>query len=555
MTVTDANGGYELLVEHRSENIIRRYFALLRHGSGLLLGAAYTYIQLEKAIGKNWSISLIFLKLLLAISWPFINRDLIRQPFAVQFRRRLEMLGPTYIKLGQILSLREDLLPKEVTDELQNLLDRLPALSFERYVQLLEEALLLPIDQFLLELDTVPLGSASLAQTHRAILLSGEEVVLKMLKPKVRQMVTNDLRLMRIAGRVAQIFAARYQPQRLVSEFSRYTLLEVDLRNEANNAEIFAANFADEPDVHFPVIYRSYSNKDVLCMEFFRGHKPDARLFNVLTRRQVDKAIDLGIGATIEMIFRDGFFHADLHPGNLVAFDDGSVGFIDLGMVGRFDSEIQRRMLYYLYFLVEGDAPSAARYLVSMTIAGPRSDPDGFRRAVEDLNRRWLRTPNFDEFSLGQLILESVTTAARYNIQYPGEIILMVKSLITLEGMGNVLSPGIDITDAARGHVQKLLYGRLDLRQIFRDGLVVLPEVVDLLYRSPYILNETMRYAEQYMKSQRDNPVGILRATIFGSFTLLSGAIVAAFDGPVWLWASLLVLGFTIAGFGFFARR
>ena len=168
MTVTDANGGYELLVEHRSENIIRRYFALLRHGSGLLLGAAYTYIQLEKAIGNNWSISLIFLKLLLAISWPFINRDLIRQPFAVQFRRRLEMLGPTYIKLGQILSLREDLLPKEVTDELQNLLDRLPALSFERYVQLLEEALLLPIDQFLLELDTVPLGSASLAQTHRA---------------------------------------------------------------------------------------------------------------------------------------------------------------------------------------------------------------------------------------------------------------------------------------------------------------------------------------------------------------------------------------------------
>ena len=179
----------------------------------------------------------------------------------------------------------------------------------------------------------------------------------------------------------------------------------------------------------------------------------------------------------------------------------------------------------------------------------------GFRRAVEDLNRRWLRSPNFDEFSLGQLILESVTTAARYNIQYPGEIILMVKSLITLEGMGNVLSPGIDITDAARGHVQKLLYGRLDLRQIFRDGLVVLPEVVDLLYRSPYVLNETMRYAEQYMKSQRDNPVGILRATIFGSFTLLSGAIVAAFDGPVWLWASLLVLGFTIAGFGFFARR
>jgi len=555
MTTSESNSGYEILVEHRSENIIRRYVQLIKHGSGLLVGAAYTYIRREKEIGHNWSLVLLLLKLLVVFSWPFVDRNLIRQPFAVQFRKRLEMLGPTYIKLGQILSLREDILPKAVTDELQNLLDRLPALNFERYVELLEGSLLMPINAFLLELDTVPLGSASLAQTHRAVLLSGEEVVLKMLKPNVRQMVKNDLRLMRIAGRVAQIFAGRFQPQRLVSEFSRYTLLEVDLRNEANNAEIFAANFADEPDVHFPVIYRSFSNEDVLCMEFFRGHKPDARLFNYLTRRQVDRSIDLGIGATIEMIFRDGFFHADLHPGNLVVFDDASIGFIDLGMVGRFDSEIQRRMLYYLYFLVSGDAPNAARYLVSLTIAGPKSDPDGFRRAVEDLNRRWLRTPNFDEFSLGQLILESVTTAARYNIQYPGEIILMVKSLITLEGMGNVLVPGIDITDAAKDHVQKLLYNRVNIRQVFRDGLVVFPEVIDLLYRSPYILNEMMRYGEQQMKRQRDNPVGILRGTIFGSFTLLSGAIVAAFGGPLWLWAPLIIIGFTIAGFGFFARR
>jgi ubiquinone biosynthesis protein len=554
MTIEE-NGGYEVLIERRSENIIRRYLALIRHGTGLLLGAAYTYMQREKAIGNNWSLILIFLKLLLAFSWLFVNRDLIRQPLAVQFRRRLEMLGPTYIKLGQILSLREDILPQELTDELQNLLDRLPALTFERYVELLEESLLLPIEQFLMELDTVPLGSASLAQTHRARLLTGEEVAIKMLKPNVRQMVTNDLRLMRIAGRVAQIFAARFQPRRLINEFSRYTKMEVDLRNEAAHAEIFAANFADEPDVRFPIVYRSYSNKDVLCMEFFRGYKPNTELFNVLTKRQIDKAIDLGIKATVEMIFRDGFFHADLHPGNLVVFDDGSVGFLDLGMVGRFDSDMQRRMLYYLYFLVSGDAPNAARYLVSITIAGPKSDPDGFRRAVEDLNRRWLRTPNFDEFSLGQLILESITAAARYNIQYPGEIILMVKALITLEGVGNVLAPGIDIATAARGHVQQLLYGNLDIRRLIRDGLVVLPEVVEFLYRGPFLLNEGLRNIEQQMKRTRENPLSILRPTIFGSFALLSGAIVAAYGGPVWMWASLMAAGFLIGGYGIIARR
>ncbi len=208
MLNSKSNGGYEVLVEVRSQNIVRRYMAVLKHGTGLLLGGAYTIVQREKAIGHNWTLRLIFLKLILLFSWIFVDRDLIRQPFPVQFRRRLELLGPTYIKLGQILSLREDLLPKAITDELQNLLDRLPALTFGRYVELLEETLLLPIDQFLLELDTVPLGSASLAQTHRARLLTGEEVAIKMLKPNVRQMVTNDLRLMRIAGRVAQIFRA-----------------------------------------------------------------------------------------------------------------------------------------------------------------------------------------------------------------------------------------------------------------------------------------------------------------------------------------------------------
>ncbi len=125
-------------------------------------------------------------------------------------------------------------------------------------------------------IDPIPLGSASLAQTHRARLVTGEDVVIKMLKPDVRQMVINDTRWMRLFGRFAQLFIARYQPHRLITEFCRYTVLEVDLRNEADNAEIFTANFVDEPDIRFPQIYREFSSRDVLCMEFFRGHKPDA---------------------------------------------------------------------------------------------------------------------------------------------------------------------------------------------------------------------------------------------------------------------------------------
>lgn len=555
ITLQEINGGYEILVEKKSEGLVRRFFVTLRHSLGLIWGGIYTHIQQQKAAGKSWGVFTLILRILLLFAWPFLNRPLIKQPFPVQFRRRLEMLGPTYIKLGQIMSLREDLLPKSITDELKNLLDRLPALPFPRYLELIDANLVLPVWVIFSEIDAVPLGSASLAQTHRAMLRSGDEVVLKLLKPNVRQIVLNDTRLLRILGQFSQLFLSRYQPKRLINEFCRYTLLEVDLRNEAASAEIFAANFKDEPDIRFPKVYREASNENLLCMEFFRGSKPNAEVLAKLSDKEINNVIRLGVGATIEMIFRDGFFHADLHPGNLIIFDDGSVGFIDLGMIGRFDTDMQKRMLYYFYSLVMGDAASAARYLLAMTIAGPRSDPEGFRRAVEDLNRRWLQSPNFNEFSLGHLILQSVGLAGKYHIQYPGEIILMVKSLITLEGVGNVLAPGIDVAEAARVHVQKILFAQVSIKKIIKDGVLVLPEVIDILTRSPLVISEGLRFAESYIKTSRENPFAELKGTIFGSFCILSGAVVFAFDGPLWLWGFLMFSGFSFAGYGFFKKR
>jgi ubiquinone biosynthesis protein len=550
-----ANGGYEVLRERRSEGLIARFFVTFRHVMGLIFGYSYSFIQEQKEQGKGWNFFVVLLRIPLFIAWPFLNRQLIKRPFPVQFRVRLEMLGPTYIKLGQILSLRDDLLPKSITDELKNLLDRLPAVSFPRYIELLEKSLQRPVSTMFPLIDPVPLGSASLAQTHRARLITGEDVVIKLLKPNVRQMVISDTRWMRLFGSFAQIVIPRYQPQRLISEFCRYTVLEVDLRNEADSAEIFTANFIDEPDIRFPQIYREFSSRDVLCMEFFRGHKPDADLVAWMPREQLDKVVSLGMRATIEMIFRDGFFHADLHPGNLVVFDDASVGFIDLGMVGRFDSDMQKRMLSYLYSLVMGEPASAARYLVALMIAGRKSDPDGFRRAAEDLNRRWLRNPNFDEFSMAQLILQSVALAGQYHIQYPGEIILMVKALITLEGVGNVLAPGINVADAARKDVQKILLNRMNLVKFFKDSLLVLPDVLDILNRSPLVISEGLQFLEYQLKSPSEGAMQGLRGTLFASFCLIAGAVVVATDGPFWLWIFLFFSAFSIAGFGIISRR
>jgi ubiquinone biosynthesis protein len=511
---------------------------------GLFFGAVNVSTQQQLASGQANMLLVVPLRVVLFFVRPFLDKQIIQQPFPVQFRLRLERLGPTYIKLGQILSLREDILPKSITNELKHLLDRLPVVAFERFRGIVQDDLKRPLDTIFRWIDPKPLGSASLAQTHRARLRTGERVVLKVLKPGVRQTVETDTKLLRLLGRVLQLFLSRYQPARLIDEFSRYTLLEVDLRFEADNAEAFAANFKDQPDVHFPKIYREFSNRDVLCMQYFRGIKPDARATAILTPREKEKVIRLGVGATIQMILRDGFFHADLHPGNLIIFEDASVGFLDLGMVGRFDREVQRRLFYYFYSLVMGDPENAARYLASLTRSAKNSDVDGFRRAVAGLYGRWLRSANFNDFSLAQVILQSVLLAGQYRIQYPSEIILMVKALVTLEGAGNLLAPGIDIVEASRKDVRRLLIEQFNPATIAKASLLVVPELVDILNRSPLVLTEGLKHFEGNLRNPTSNRLGGLRRTILAGSCILAAAIFFASGAPWPLWAGLFVMAF-----------
>jgi ubiquinone biosynthesis protein len=341
---------------------------------------------------------------------------------------RLELLGPTYIKLGQILSLRQDLLPSAITDELQSLLDRLPVVTFERYKELIEDDLKISLGSNFAWIEPIPLGSASLAQTHRARLFTGEDVVLKVIKPGVRESIQQDVILLHVLGRILQFFLARYQPQRIINEFCAYTLREVDLRFEADNAETFAANFKDHPDVIFPRIYRQYSGRSVLCMEFFNGIKRNGSIGSQLSANDRSRILDLGISSVVQMLFHDGFFHADPHPGNLIIFPDMRIGFIDLGMVGRIDEVTRKNMLYYFYALVMGDPEHAARVLTNIAVAGPKSDLAGLRRELTDLNRRWVSGSKFHRLSAAQLILQSINLAGRYYVYYPEEIILMTKA-------------------------------------------------------------------------------------------------------------------------------
>jgi ubiquinone biosynthesis protein len=540
---------YEEYIEKKPSSLFVRFLITTRHLNALLIGGLFAYLRHRKETRVKPKISFTILKFFLYLTYPFLNKKLVNQPFSVQLRRRLEMLGATYIKLGQILSLREDILPKEITDELKKLLDTLPALKYERYVELLEEQLGQPIHRVFTEVQESPLGSASVAQAHRATLRSGEEVVIKLLKPGTRELIQTDSKIIKAMGSFLDIFIPQLQPKNMFTEFCNYTNKEVDFKLEAENAEIFAGNFIKQPDIVFPKIYRQFSTSDVLVMEFIRGMKPDENCAKVLTEEEKERVADLGAGAIISMLYHDGFFHADLHPGNLIILKDETgvkCAFIDLGMVGRFEETTRKSMLYYYNALVMGDSVSAARYLSLVARPGRGADPEGFRKEYAEVAVRWFRNPNFNDFSLALLIFQATVLGAKYRMYFPLEMVLMVKAIITFEGVGNVIKPGIDIAKLSRRHIRNIMLTEVNPLELLKQTLQNTPEMIDVVTRTPMLLMTMFKEAEHryYEKPEEvKSPVDSMKYLVFGGFCILGACILVATGQPWEAYTALFVLG------------
>lgn len=515
---------FELLPEGPPPGLIRRFATTQRHFLGLLAGGLVDWVR-DREGRQRRGLPFRLAQLLALLIRPFLDRAIRSKPFPVQLRRRLEILGATYIKLGQVLSLRQDLLPGEITRELSNLQDRLPVMTFPRFRERVEAELGRPVEQVYSWIDPRPLGSASIAQVHRGRLRTGEQVILKVVKSGLRETLERDARLLWLLSLLLQALFPRVQPKRILDEFVEYTLKEADLRREADNAETFAAHFKDHPDVVFPKIYRQASSRNLLTMEFLDGVKPSATVARQLTDADRSKLVDLGGGAITKMLYQDGFFHADLHPGNLLILPGPKVGFIDLGMVGRFSSELRRTLLYYYFALVSGDAESAARYLTLVARPGVGADPDGFRREVAEICRRWQRSPSFREFNLGTLILQSLAKGATYRMYFPVELVLMVKAIVTYEGVGQIMQPGFDVKAVSLHHVRWVFLQQFSPVRLAREGLKSAPELMEAVLRSPMLVSEGMRLIEQQTRKPPDSPLSGMRGTVLGGFLIVVGAL------------------------------
>lgn len=403
--------------------------------------------------------------------------------FAVRLREALQELGPSFVKLGQVMSTRPDLLPADVVGELRKLQDDVPPMTAEEVDEVLTEAYGDHLDAVFASFDRTPLASASIGQVHVAKLRPADgdreaptiDVVVKLQRPRARATVERDLDLLYLLARLleAHIPETRaFAPVAMVTQFDRAITAELDPALEADNAARFARNFADRPEVRFPTPYPYASGKRTLVMERFFGQhlddfvpSGDAETGPRVARR--------ALHVIAKMVFEDGFFHADPHPGNIIMLGTTAepvLGLIDLGLVGRLSEELRDKAISLMLAAVTGDGAGLADALLSIGKPKGRVDLPAFRAEVAELSEKYLGR-SLAEVELSGLIRDLVQGAIKYDIEMPADLLMVGKALMTVEGIGKQLDPTLDVWTELRPYFTKLVMERYGPRRLGREAL------------------------------------------------------------------------------------
>ncbi len=374
-------------------------------------------------------------------------------------RCALEELGTTFIKLGQILSTRADLLPPEYLAELSKLQDSAPSVPLEAVRAALIAELGQPIEKAFLHFDPEPLAAASIGQAHAATLPDGTEVVVKVRRPGVVEQVHEDLKILgelaEAAGRHWE-FADRYDLAGIVEEFSETLRAELDYVREAHNAERFAANFASENRIHIPRVYWETTTSRVLTLERIRGTK----INNLagLDSQGIDRP-DLAAFATdvvMKMVCENGFFHADPHPGNFFIEPGGTIGLIDFGMVGNLDEPTQEHLADLLICINHQDADRLVDVFLDLGVTKKRVDRDLLRRDIQHLLTNYWGLP-LNELRISALLNDVFAVMRRHHLHLPSNLALLLKTVVMVEGLGVNLDPKFQLTSALEPYADRLV--------------------------------------------------------------------------------------------------
>jgi ubiquinone biosynthesis protein len=426
--------------------------------------------------------------------WNWIPRT--RGPRGARIRRALEDLGPIYVKFGQILSTRRDLLPDDIADELAHLQDDVPPFPGIQARAAIEAALGAPIEEIFQQFDESPLASASIAQVHAARLKDGTAVVIKVLRPNVRQQITRDVNLLYTVARLAERYwqhGRRLRPREVIAEFEKILYDELDLLREAANASQLRRNFSSTNLLYVPEVYWPWCRPDVMVMERIYG----IQISNI--KELHAQGIDLktlserGVEIFFTQVFRHNFFHADMHPGNIFVGADGRYMAVDFGIMGTLNPVDQRYLAENFLAFFNRDYRRVAELHVESEWVPEGTRVDEFEAAIRTVCEPIFEKP-LNEISFGNVLLRLFQTARRFNMEVQPQLVLLQKTLLNIEGLGRQLYPELDLWKTAKPFLERTMSEQLGARSLLRNLKDSFPDWSNTLPEMPLLAH---RFLEQ----------------------------------------------------------
>jgi ubiquinone biosynthesis protein len=459
-------------------------WVLLRHGLDEIILAAHLFRPIR------------FLKYFSPFYWFTRGK---RPGYGVRIRRALEDLGPIFIKFGQILSTRRDLLPDEVAVELAKLQDQVPPFPGTLARQMIEKALGDRIENLFLEFNEEPLASASIAQVHTAKLKDGSDVVVKVVRPGIEKIIRRDVDLLYTIARLADRYsteARRLRPVEVVQEYETTIFDELDLMREAANASQLRRNFENSPLLYVPDVYWDYCRQNIMVMERIYG-TPVSRI-DILKEKGISMQMlgERGVEIFFTQVFRDNFFHADMHPGNIFVADDGRYMAVDFGIIGTLTESDKRYLAENFLAFFNRDYKRVAELHLESDWVPEGTRVDQFEAAIRAISEPVFNKP-ISEISFGHYLLRLFQTARRFNMQVQPQLVLLQKTLLNIEGLGRQIYPELDLWTTAKPFLERWMSEQVGPRAFLKRASEYLPRATAQLPELPAMAWRLLHDAEQ----------------------------------------------------------
>ncbi len=482
----------------------------------------------------------------------------------VRIRMAMEELGPTFIKLGQILSTRADIVPTEYIIELSKLQDDVPTFPFAEVLSIVEKELG-PIGEIFEIIDETPLAAASISQVHKAILKNGQKVVIKVKRPGIERQAEVDLEILYQLAALAEKRIEEFlllKPTRLVEEFHRTLMKEMNFTFEASNIRQFENQYKDSEYIVIPKVIERYSTDKILMLEYIEGIK--ASEIELLKQKSYDTKLIARRGAefVIQQIFVNGYFHADPHPGNIFILKDNKVCFLDYGMVGRISDREIEYFSMLLVNLAAKNVKKVAEAALNLTIGNETVDRNEFERDIADLIDRYIYL-SISKINISLLIYDLIDTLTRHNLSLKHHLYLMMKSLSSMDALAKQLYPDFDIIEYTEPYVAANIENRFTAGKIGDEFLDYSRDVISLMKDLPNELHSILKQLregritmdfrhkglEELMNTQNRISKRMSFSILLASIIIGSSLILLARVPPFWHGISILgLIGISTAG-------